>query len=53
MTRRVDRGPWKERVYDTTAGDPHWSTRSPRLRRFTEIWIEERKRQLGLGEVQR
>jgi hypothetical protein len=37
------------RVSDATRGDPLLAM-PPRLRRFTELWIEERRRQL-LAEV--
>lgn len=49
MTRRLEAGPRTERVYDTQADTP-WFLQSPRLRRLTEIWIEERRRQLGIRQ---
>jgi len=54
MSRRLDRVPRTERVYDHAAdeGQP-WFLASPRYRRFTEIWVAERRRQLGIGEAQR
>jgi hypothetical protein len=40
------------RVWTRAAGHeqalPSWLS-SPRLRRFTELWIDERRRQLGLA----
>lgn len=39
-------------VWTRTAGheecEPIWLS-SPRLRRFTELWVDERRRQLGLA----
>jgi hypothetical protein len=53
MTRRLDVGPSSERVCATNAGDRDTFLKSPRMRRFTEIWVTERKRQLGLRETQK
>jgi hypothetical protein len=52
MKRKLDVVPSGERVCTTNAGQEWWSS-NPRLRRFTEIWVEERRRQLGTGEVGR
>lgn len=57
MSRRLDERANLERTSDMRRGTrgraPHNDAAdlmlsSPRLRRFTEIWIEERRRQLGL-----
>ena len=62
MTQRLDERANVERSCDTRRGTRGRAPQndamdlmlsSPRLRRFTEIWVEERRRQLGLGEALR
>ena len=40
-----------ERVWPVTTTGDRLLAMSPRMRRFTELWIEERRRQLGLKET--
>ncbi len=54
MTRRLAKLPQLEQVCAAQArAEQPWFLQSPGLRRLTEIWIDERRRQLGLGAVRR